>query len=118
MHAQFSVIPPLGKIQVLFKDATDKEMIPGIHWSVWKTPPSTCIEELRPYYRPCHMHILNETLENPAKTPCALLRQLLRPHNLQIQKKGSVWVLNSTVEKAAPVILKEGGVVDWGAGAS
>ena len=89
--AQFVIPPPLTKVSVIFTAATGRPLHAGVGWDAWISPPPTDLEAVRPYIRPCHQRLLNETLAG--KSPLALLRQLLRPHGYRIDTEGKGWRL-------------------------
>jgi hypothetical protein len=92
--AQFSVVPPLKEIAILFKAVTGLDCDVDVTWSSWSvTDLVEILEDLRPYYRPCHTKILDETASGLYKGPSRLLRQLLRPHGLNIQARNGSWKL-------------------------
>jgi hypothetical protein len=109
--AQFRVVPSLKKIAVIFKEATGMVLEVGITWKEWKELSRETLESLRPYYRPCHIHILEETESEKYENPCTLLRQLLRPHGLRISVKHSEWKL--CTETIAGIKKHDGLILDW-----
>ncbi len=115
MHAQFVVIPPLEKVKSLFQYSTGKELTPDVCWGNWKFPTTELYDLIRPYYRPCHSQILQETEEKIQKSPCALLRQLLRPHGYKIVASGkNTWKLvNSLDDSPKGIIVRSGKTVVW-----
>ncbi len=111
--SQFMVIPPLAKIAALFTKLTEKELHVEACWSTWSPYEPADIEWLRPFIRPCHQKILNETISGEQPNPLALLRQILRPHGMRIECKHGAM----TVTVASPMIKavreKEGILMDW-----
>jgi hypothetical protein len=93
MCAQFCALPPLTKVEALFVTATAKQLSSGVSWSEWIPVPSAEIEQFRPYIRPSHQRLLNSTLGGEHSTPCAFLRQLLRPHGYRIVAAAGSWTL-------------------------
>ena len=92
--AQFRAIPPLPKIQELFGTVTGSAFYSGAAWSTWISQPSSApYEVFRPYIRPSHQTLLNALVNGIATSPCALLRQLLRPHNYRIDHTSTGWEL-------------------------
>ena len=93
--AQFTSIPPLTKISIFFKEVTGLDPDIDVIWSAWLPGDPHVIEEclthLRLCYRPCHLKILDDTEAGLHINPSSLLRQLLRPHGLNIQYRGSRW---------------------------
>lgn len=93
MCAQFCAIPPLAKVEALFAAATAKQLTPGATWSEWHPISPEQYEMFRPYIRPSHQRLLNHTLSGENPTPCAFLRQLLRPHGYRIESANRCWTL-------------------------
>jgi hypothetical protein len=93
--AQFIVPPPLTKIEPIFVSATGQPFQHGSTWSTWNTPANVdALQAVLPYYRPCHQKLINELLTYPTQPPLALLRQLLRPYDYAIERKGTAgWQL-------------------------
>ncbi len=93
--AQFSVIPDMEKISIFVKEVTGKLCEVDTTWTEWSTGnPDTiqaCLTFFRTCYRPCHLKLLNELEEGNHSNPCALIRQLLRPHGLTVQYRNKVW---------------------------
>ena len=115
MHAQFVVIPPLEKVKSLFQSITGKEFSPDVCWGNWRFPTPEMYDTIRDYYRPCHSQILRETEEKLQKNPCALLRQLLRPHGYKIVVSGKhIWrLVNTADESPKGVSVRTGKTVVW-----
>jgi hypothetical protein len=115
MHAQFVVIPPLAKVAALFASTTGRSLHTDVEWSVWKDISAAAFEAFRPYIRPSHQKILNSLVAGAEKTPCAFLRQLLRPHELKLQKTSTGWAVRQAKpeEGVAGVRIGPGKVVDW-----
>lgn len=111
--SQFMVVPSLAKISALFLKLTGKELHMETAWSSWQSYDVAELEWLRPYIRPCHQKILNETISGEQPTALALLRQLLRPHGMRIEQKHNVW--NITIASPVPKAIreKEGVFMDW-----
>ena len=59
---QFVVIPPLTTITALFTTATGRPLVAGVGWSEWHQVAKDDLEAVRPYIRPCHQHILEDTI--------------------------------------------------------
>ena len=89
--SQFVVTPPLTMITGLFTTATGRPLVAGVGWITWTQPATDDLEALRPYIRPCHQRILEDTIAG--KIPLALMRQLLRPHGYRIDTEGKGWRL-------------------------
>ena len=115
MVAQFMVLPPLQKVSALFMQLTGKTLIEGISWTYWNTYEPNIIEWLRPYIRPCHQKILNETISGEQPNPLALLRQLLRPHGFRIEAEHgrSFWTVTTASPCLKGVHVKDGVLIDW-----
>lgn len=116
MHAQFIVIPPLGKITNYFGKATGCEFTEEVRWSIWPPLPAEETEEFRKYIRPSHQQILNDTLSGKAENPASLLRQLLRPHEYTIRRSGKFWILSTLKKDEEPKgtrVIKESIVIEW-----
>jgi hypothetical protein len=89
--SQFVVTPPLTQITLLFTSATGRPLVAGVGWSVWQKLSTDDLEAMRPYIRPCHQRVLEDTIEG--KVALALMRQLLRPHGYRIDTEGKGWRL-------------------------
>jgi hypothetical protein len=113
MYAQFAAVPPLPKISTLFRKCTNRPFEPGVTWEKWMAVESSEFELFRPYIRPCHQQILNEASKGQ-ETPCAFLRQLLRPHGYRIKmlRKNS-WTLLKGKEEERGVKLRNGKTIIW-----
>ena len=109
--AQFIVPPPLTKIAPIFVSATGQPLQHGATWSVWNTPADTnALNALLPYYRPCHQKLIRELIAYPTQSPLSLLRQLLRPHDYVIERKGTTgWQL----VRETHVIRSKGCEITW-----
>lgn len=116
--SQFSIVPPLKQIAIFFKQVTGTECEVDATWTAW-TAWTACtvftqvdiLEDFRPYYRPCHTKILDETASGLYKDPSRLLRQLLRPHGLTLQYRNKVWTLMKI--NAGLDITEATTVVNW-----
>lgn len=108
--AQFVLVPPLKKIALVFKEATGKQFGKDVSWSSWFSISAATFEMIREYYRPCHIRILEETISGKQKTPCTLLRQLLRPYHYVIRVNKRDW---SVHEMEHGITKKAGVVLDW-----
>lgn len=91
--SQFVTLPPMDKVALLFLNATGCRLEVDASWKSWKTLSPESLGWLRPYIRPCHQTILNDTLSGEQATPLALLRQLLRPHDYRIEAGTGFWTL-------------------------
>jgi hypothetical protein len=111
--SQFMVVPPMVKVAALFKKLTGKELHVEAFWSVWEPYETADIEWLRPFIRPCHQKILNETLSGEQPNPMALLRQLLRPHGMRIESKYGVHTITISSPVGKTIREKEGIFMDW-----
>ena len=116
MHAQFVVIPPLPKIAALFAASTGRSLQTDVEWSAWAVVSADMFEAFRPFIRPSHQKLLNSTVAGTQPTPCAFLRQLLRPYDLKIQKTSTGWAVRQakTEDDDAGVRVGPGKTVDWG----
>ena len=110
--AQFVVVPPLGKVGGLFFVVTGKVMTVEVGWSRWMDVSACMFDVFRPYIRPSHQKILTETIAGVQRNPCALLRQLLRPHGLRIEATSNGWILKEA-NAGKGVVKKEGTTVVW-----
>lgn len=99
MCAQFCAIPPLAKVETLFVAATATQFHSGSAWSEWQPVSPDLLEQFRPYIRPSHQRLLNLTVSGEHPTPCAFLRQLLRPHGYKIESSGHGWLLRMNGEE-------------------
>jgi hypothetical protein len=93
MCAQFCAIPPLAKVEALFAAATATQLNSGATWPEWHPLTAEQLEQFRPYIRPSHQRLLNSTINGENATPCAFLRQLLRPHGYKIESAARHWTL-------------------------
>jgi hypothetical protein len=91
--SQFVTLPPLEKVALLFLNATGCRFEVDASWKSWKPLTIEKLAWLRPYIRPCHQKILNDTISGVHATPLALLRQLLRPYEYRIEAGNGGWVL-------------------------
>lgn len=108
--AQFTKIPPLETIAIFFKEVTGLDLAQDVAWTKWNAGTET-LDTLRGFYRPCHLKILNDTEAGLHLNPCALLRQLLRPHNLNIEYRNKTWkIIRSTTTILVEDVLTQ---VDW-----
>jgi hypothetical protein len=83
--SQFIEIPPVGDVQGLFTAATGRPLDIGVTWTTWRPLDPDHLLEFQAYIRPCHRRIFTETLDD-IQSPCAFLRQLLKPHGFNIYK--------------------------------
>ena len=116
MHAQFIVIPPMGKVVDYFVKTTGCEFSEDVRWSRWIPLPAETTEEFRKYIRPSHQQILNDTLSGAAENPASLLRPLLRPHEYTIRRAGKCWVLSTLKKDEGPKgtrVIKEPVLIEW-----
>ena len=93
MCAQFCAIPPLAKVVELFAAATATQLSSGATWYEWHPVSAEQLEQFRSYIRPSHQRLLNLTVSGEHATPCAFLRQLLRPHGYKIESMPRRWIL-------------------------
>ena len=93
--SQFSVIPDLAIVSEFIKEVTGCTSLLDSVWSSWLPGDPNRIAEylqkIRGWYRPCHLKILNETEDGLQRNPCALIRQLIRPHGLIILYQNKKW---------------------------
>jgi hypothetical protein len=112
--AQFSVSPDIAVVRLFIKEVTGCPCEPDSSWSAWlpgnPTTIDECLQKIRSWYRPCHLKILNETEGGLHSNPCALIRQLLRPHGLTIQYRNKIWKI---VKSKKGVTTGDEKVVDW-----
>lgn len=110
MHAQFVMVPPFSRIGGLFKKLTDQDIVVEATWKVWKSVELSAYESFRPYIRPSHQRLLDETIAG--KEPTAFLRQLLRPYNYLIEKKpnNKGWVVKLS---RSGVSVQDGTTITW-----
>jgi hypothetical protein len=87
MYSQFTSQPPFSYIEELFLKATGRKLSVYTVWRIWLPVDSDEYFIFQPYIRPCHQQILIETINGFQPNPCSLLRQLLRPYGLMIQKR-------------------------------
>ena len=86
---QFVQTPPRAMVEALFEAMTGHPCRVGVTWREWVPVAPGALEVFRPYIRPCHQRLLNNavTAGTAAATTTAIvafMRQLLRPHRLQI----------------------------------
>lgn len=114
--AQFSVTPDLTVVSTFIKEVTGCLCYPNSSWSAWLPgEPSVvddCLKTIRTWYRPCHLKILNETEDGLHSNPCALIRQLLRPHGLTILYRNKTWKIIRKLN-GVNVNSETGNVIDW-----
>ncbi len=110
--AQFVVVPPLTKVGGAFFVVTGKVMTVEAGWSKWNDVSACMFDVFRPYIRPSHQKILNETIAGVQRNPCALFRQLLRPHGLRIEATSHGWILKEA-NAGKGVAKKDGTTVVW-----
>ena len=113
MHAQFIIIPSLHRVSACFTEATGKPLTPNCSWNTWNTISKESYDEIATYVRPCHSNILDSTRDGLYPNPCALLRQLLRPHGLRIDYRNKVWTLRDADFQEKGIRTRSGCVVVW-----
>jgi hypothetical protein len=112
--AQFIVVPPLSRIQLLFEKVTSCRFVKETGWKSWHPTETTDYEWLYEYIRPSHQKLLNETIDGIQETPCSLLRQLLRPHDYRIERTNYGWTLKEGRKSVSPSkISVRTGVMIW-----
>jgi hypothetical protein len=110
--AQFSVIPSRHRVEEVFSQATGLKLVEGAIWTQWHDICGSDLSTLKSYIRPCHQRILMETMAGQQSTPCALLRQLLRPHGWRIHSKRGHFILEKEQEGKG-VVLRAGKTLIW-----
>jgi hypothetical protein len=116
MHAQFSVIPSGSKVASFFLLLTGQSMVPGAIWYSWNNVDNAAFELFRDYIRPSHHALLNAVISGDAANPCAFLRQLLRPHKLNIHASDGKWTLCTISSNRPPKVVqhrKTDVTVEW-----
>ena len=112
--SQFVIIPPLGKIEILFEKVTGCRFVKEAAWNVWNPVVATDYEWLYEYIRPSHQKLLIETIDGTQDTPCSLLRQLLRPHDFRIERTSYGWILKEGRKSVSPCkVSVRTGVMVW-----
>jgi hypothetical protein len=116
MCAQFCSLPPLTKVETLFVAATASQLSAGVSWFEWKVISPEQIEQFRPYIRPSHQRLLNLTLNGENPTPCAFLRQLLRPHGYRIESNARGWTLRMNGDEPVEHAIRRDKhvTIEWG----
>jgi hypothetical protein len=113
--AQFSEPPPLDTIGIFIKEVTGCICEIDATWSSWSpgNPEviDECLSSFRKHYRPCHLKILDETEAGMHSNPCALIRQLLRPHGLTVQFRNKTWKIIRKLKGGVIDVVDT--VVDW-----
>jgi hypothetical protein len=109
--SQFVTLPPLEKIAQLFQAATGYCMENGMMWKSWNTLSVESLTWVRPYIRPCHQAILNETVGGAQ--PLALLRQLLRPYDYRIEAGNGGWTLRAGKPEKGVRVNTTAKRIDW-----
>jgi hypothetical protein len=113
--AQFSELPPLDTISIFIKEVTGCSCEVDASWSSWLTGDSavvdSCLSIIRQCYRPCHLKILDETEAGMHSNPCALIRQLLRPHGLTVQFRNKTWKIIRKLKGGVIDVCET--IVDW-----
>ncbi len=115
MCAQFCAVPPLSKVESLFVAATASQLSSGVAWSEWHPVSVEQLEQFRPYIRPSHQRLLNLTVSGEHPTPCAFLRQLLRPHGFKIETTTHGWILRMNGDEPVDHAVRRNRLVtiDW-----
>ena len=113
MHAQFVVVPPFSRVSAFFTEATGKPLTNNITWEKWTTLSSTTYDEIELFIRPCHSSILYSTRDGIYSTPCALMRQLLRPHGFRIEYRNNVWKICDAHSQGKGIRTRSGCVIVW-----
>ena len=112
--AQFSMQPDLAVVSIFIKEVTGCLCESDSSWSAWLPGDPNiideCLQKIRSWYRPCHLKILNETEGGLHSNPCALIRQLLRPHGLTILFRNKTWKI---VKSNKGVSLNDAHIVNW-----
>lgn len=85
----------MEKVALLFYSATGCRLEVDASWTSWKTVSPASYTWLRPYIRPCHQRVLNDTINGTYPTPLSLFRQLLRPYEYRIEAGGGHWTLRT-----------------------
>jgi hypothetical protein len=113
--AQFSEMPSLDTIGIFIKEVTGCICELDASWTTWlpgdPTTVDSCLSSFRQFYRPCHLKLLNETEGGMHSNPCALIRQLLRPHGLTIQFRNKTWKIIRKLKGVCDTPVET--VVDW-----
>jgi hypothetical protein len=113
MYAQFVVVPSLPKVSAFFLETTGKPLTPNCTWNSWKKISSESLDEIATYIRPCHSSILDSTRDGIYDTPCALIRQLLRPHGFRIDYRNKVWTLRTSDFQEKGIRTRSGCIIEW-----
>lgn len=107
--AQFIVKPPLTVVGSVFSAATGRNLSAGVSWIDSQAITGDLLETVRSYIRPCHQSIVDRAAAGDSPIP--LLRQLLRPHGLRIEKLQRGW---RVVDPAHPCVAHTpGATVVW-----
>jgi hypothetical protein len=114
MHAQFIVVPTLSKVSIIFQEATGKPLSSNVTWKCWNKLSNETYEDIEAYIRPCHRGILEGTISGIYSTPCALIRQLIRPYGMKIDYRNKLWTLRDSDEnKEKGIRTISGCVIVW-----
>jgi len=115
MHnTQFKEIPPLEDVKEFFTVLTGLQSFHiDATWLKWNPVNPDDIYIFRPYIRKCHQKILLDTANGIQKNPCALLRQLLRPHGFGIKYMKKRYTICEIKEEVKTVGKKRGATVVW-----
>jgi hypothetical protein len=115
MHnTQFKEIPPLEDVKDFLLALTGLQSFHiGATWLKWNPVDPDDIYMFLPYIRKCHQKILMDTANGIQKNPCALLRQLLRPHGFCIENVKKHYTICEWKEEVKTVGKKKGKVVVW-----
>lgn len=114
MHAQFIVVPTLSKVSTIFKEATGKPLTSNVTWKSWNTLSKETYDDIEEYIRPCHRGILEGTIDGTHNTPCALMRQLIRPYGMRIDYRNKTWTLRDSDEDHEKGIrTRSGCIIVW-----
>jgi hypothetical protein len=112
--AQFVVVPPLSRIQLLFEKVSGCRFVKEVVWKSWNPVDTTDYDWLYEYIRPSHQKLLNETINGVQENSCSLLRQLLRPHEYRIERTVYGWTLHQGRKSVSPSkVSVRTGVMLW-----
>ena len=103
----------MEKVAMLFYSATGCRLEVDASWKTWNALAPESYVWLKPYIRPCHQKILNETITGLHATPLALLRQLLRPYDYRIESGAGSWTLKHGKPEKGVRIQKTPTTIQW-----
>lgn len=103
----------MEKVALLFFQATGCRLEVDASWTSWKAMAPESYTWLRPYIRPCHQRVLNDTVAGLYPSPLSLIRQLLRPYEYRIEAGAGHWTVRSTSPEKGVRIKQKPTTIVW-----